>query len=133
LSGYVGCSNSTSSELPISIELLGRLKMRRIQILQIIRSTRKKFITERTNYFEISKHKSELNTKEAELSLGKNCKHPQMHLRKPDDKILRPEADLDGTGLKQNTGRGCGAVPDPRCRAPLWIERCGTVGRRRSR
>jgi hypothetical protein len=59
--------------------------------------------------------------------------HKKKHLRKPDDKIRRPEADPDGTGLKQNTGRGCGVVSYPRCRAPPWIERRGTVGRRRSR
>jgi hypothetical protein len=43
------------------------------------------------------------------------------------------ELDLSQLGLKQNTGKGCGAVPDPRCRAPLWIERRGTVRRRSSR
>jgi hypothetical protein len=43
------------------------------------------------------------------------------------------ESDLSQFSLKQNTGKGCGVAPDPCCRASLWIEHRGTVGRRRSR
>jgi hypothetical protein len=70
-----------------------------------------------------------VNTEEAERHQGRNSKHPQMQLCKPDNKIQRPEGDPNGTSPKRNPGRGCGAAPDPLCGAPLWIQRCGTIGR----
>jgi hypothetical protein len=48
------------------------------------------------------------NPEEAEQHQGRNSKNPQTQLCKPGGKIRRHEGDPNGTGLKQNLGRGAG-------------------------